>query len=755
MATLSLEQIQAKAVETRGAARDMAGRLSLAFDDLLGGVRSGSEDPVLSALLDEVLIELVRRVGWGSLVINPGSTSTKVAVYSGLKFMAEEEVHIDPGRPDGVEERARGILSWMNERGFSFPDLSGIAARGGFVAPVPTATYRVTQEMRSDLEHAPLKHASNMAVPIAMELGKLVGEDVVITITDPVTSDEVDLVHRITGSSRIRSDGSGAHYLNMKAVCELAGRVLGREKESPHLIACHMGGGVSAARCSNGRMVQVVHAFGKIPSANRAGALPLMQLIRALESDRYGVEDLRREVIESRGGLLSLAGTNNFKALFDFRSNGATERQIEKIDLVIEFFANRVAAGIMELAACEEAIDAILLTGGLARNAEFVELIERRLPLPVPVVRVPGSVESQALAAGLIRVFADPKSRSNYTEARDLLAEKRAAEDELLDVVIFESTNSHEARKPMASLGEIIESAHRTEKAPTIAIVGADNEEALLAAKLANEDGAGPLARFVLLGPYAKISELAWELDVPVDEQSYFVVDSDNPIASAVELIKSGEVDTLLKGSITTANLLRGYFEGLKAMGRADRNTRFSHLGFFEIPGRNKLIGVTDAAINPNPDLETRVAILENALRALHLLGIKRPKVAVISSTEKPTQKVISSIEGEEIAERFAGRDDLIIEGPLSVDLSMSPESAREKGYKGRIQGDADLLLVPTLDVGNAVYKSFTITGGATVAGVVLGSGAPLALASRGDNARSKLASIALALVLGRKWMKS
>ncbi len=98
----------------------------------------------------------------------------------------------------------------------------------------------------------------------------------------------------------------------------------------------------------------------------------------------------------------------------------------------------------------------------------------------------------------------------------------------------------------------------------------------------------------------------------------------------------------------------------------------------------------------------------------------------------------------------FAGRDDVIVEGPLSVDLSLSPESAREKGYKGQIRGDADLLLVPTLDVGNAAYKSFTVTGRATIAGAVVGGDRPLVLTSRGDSARSKLSSIALAIVLAR-----
>jgi phosphate butyryltransferase len=126
----------------------------------------------------------------------------------------------------------------------------------------------------------------------------------------------------------------------------------------------------------------------------------------------------------------------------------------------------------------------------------------------------------------------------------------------------------------------------------------------------------------------------------------------------------------------------------------------------------------------------------------------------VISATENASDKVLSSMEAKEIARRFAGRDDLVIEGPISVDLALSPESAREKGYGGLIRGDADLLLVPTIDVGNAIYKSLTVAGGATTAGAVIGGAAPIVLTSRGDSARSKLASIAFAIVLARRSRK-
>jgi phosphate butyryltransferase len=302
-----------------------------------------------------------------------------------------------------------------------------------------------------------------------------------------------------------------------------------------------------------------------------------------------------------------------------------------------------------------------------------------------------------------------------------------------------------------ARLDDVIAVASAEGERCTVAVVGADNEEALLAAKQANEAGPRPLARFLLVGPYSRISQLSWELDVAIDQDNLVIVDAGDPVETAVELMRAGLADTLMKGSVTTAALLKGYLGYLKGKGLTGRGLRLSHLGMFEIPGRSKLVGITDAAINTYPDVEARIEILENALDALHLLGYQRPKVAVVSAVEKPSKAVTSSVEGEVIATRFQGRQDLIIEGPLSVDLALSPQSAREKGYRGRIQGDADLLLVPDIDAGNAIYKAFTVTSGAALAGAVIGGEVPFILTSRGDSSRSKFASVALVLALTRR----
>lgn len=741
-----------KARSGRAAARDLGDRMEARFARLLQEVQIGSEDPILTHLVGDEVASVVRRTGWSTLVLNPGSTSTKVAVYNGLSLIAKDEIPNDSGNEEDVRARAERVAAWIQKVGLHLHELSGIAARGGFLAKVPTGTYRVTPAMLDDLSRAEFSHASNLSVPMAMAIAEMIHSDVVVSVTDPVTCDEVDTLYRITGSKAVRTDGAAGHYLNLHALARLWERVFEADPQTTHLGLCQMGGGMSAMRYLGGRMVQTVGAFGNIPSANRAGKLPLKEVMSMLASGDYHLDQLRAEVTETGGGLLALAGTDSFARFHDTDPSELGPRQLEKRQLVDDWFAARVAAGILELTAATRPLDAVILSGGLAHDEGFCAKVKDLIHLPVPVVRAPGSVEYQALAAGLLRLAAKPEDQRSYVEARDSLAERRRAEDALLDTEIFEPTKSQKRKaNVLSSLDDIIDAARPTGELPMVAIAGADNEEALLAAKLAAGDPKNRLARFVLLGPYAKVSHLAWELDVPIDEENFFIVDTADPVGRAVELLDADVVDLMMKGSVTTAGLLKGYFQGLKKKGLTGSGLMLSHIGLFEIPGRTKLVAVSDAAINPQPSLEQRVSILENALGALHDLGLQRPKVAVISATEKVSDKVISSVEAKDIAERFGDREDLIIEGPISVDLSLSPESAREKGYTGKIRGDADLLLVPTIDVGNAIYKAFTVTSHATIAGAVIGGDVPLVLTSRGDSARSKLSSIALALVLAKK----
>lgn len=690
------------------------------------------------------------------LCINPGSTSTKVALYHGTTLEAADEVHIPPDFADGIESRADAILRWIEGRGVGRGELTGIACRGGFVKPVPTGTYDVCGEMVEDLAEPRIQHASNMAIPIGMMIRERFSGDgeVFVSMTDPVASDEMDTTARLTGIARLLRDGAGAHYLNHNAVHRLSAALLGSPQEKLVTIGAHLGGGISIVRHQGGRIADLVNAFAGVPSANRSGSIQLDVLLDAIDDNRISLAELRRYLYKA-GGLIDLTGTNDFRALLHFRDSGAVEQQRRKIEHVIEFMAYSIAGAVMKLAAVEGAIDLVMLTGGLSRSAEFTGRVRRKLFPYFPVVIVPGSIEHESMVAGHLRARYVPGSVGDYAAERDALRRRRGAEQELLATEIFSAP--HLRRKentPVTSLDELMYLARAMvakSRAPRVAIVGADNEDAIAAAKQANEDGRFPVAKFVLVGDYYEVNRLAWEYDIKVDGDNYRIADADDPVARAVELLDAGEADLLMKGSVKTSQIMGGALRYLKRSGRIEPGRAYSHVGFFQIPTYPKLLAVTDAALIPNPDNELRVKILENALRVCRYLNIVNPRVAVISAVETVNPSVESSKVAAEFAEIFAGRDDCIVEGPLSLDVAMDPHSAREKHYQGRIRGNADILLMPDIEAGNVVYKSLTVSSGAYLAGAIVGAGIPIVLTSRGDSARSKLASICLACIVAMK----
>lgn len=690
------------------------------------------------------------------LCVNPGSTSTKLALYRGLELAAAEEVHIPPDFSDGVDTRTEAIVGWVKKQGLGRGDLTGIACRGGFVQPVPAGTYEVCGEMVEDLQEPRIVHASNMAIPIGLGLREeLAGDEpFLITTTDPVASDEMETVARITGIGKILRDGSGAHYLNQKAVHRLVGSLLGRGGEELTTIGAHLGGGISILKHSGGMVTDLENAFSGIPSANRSGNIPLDCLLQAIDEGEISLPELKKYLFRE-GGLINLTGTNDFRALVHFRDAGAVKRQREKIELIVEFLARNVAGAVMKLAADEGAIDIVILTGGLSRSSEFVGRVKGKLLPYFPVVVIPGSIEHEALVAGHLRGRFLAAGLKNYSAEKDRLRKRRAREKSLLDTEIF--TLPHLRKKenaPVTSLDELVYMARSMVaklEAPRIAIVGAENEDAVAAAKQANEEGRYPVAKFLLVGDYYEVSRLAWEFDVTVDGDNYTIVDTDRPVERAVGLLESGEADLLMKGGVKTEEIMRGALSYLKESGRLEKGRIYSHVGVFQIPTYPKLLLVTDAAVNPDPDRDFKRKILENALAVAGYLNITRPKVAVISAVESMNPSVESSMLAAELAEEYRGRDDCIVEGPLSLDVAMDPRSASEKDYPGLIRGNADILLMPDIEAGNVVYKTLTISSGAYLAGSVVGAGIPIILASRGDSARSKLASICLACIVAMK----
>ena len=218
--------------------------------------------------------------------------------------------------------------------------------------------------------------------------------------------------------------------------------------------------------------------------------------------------------------------------------------------------------------------------------------------------------------------------------------------------------------------------------------------------------------------------------------------------ASAVELVRRGSADAIMKGYVHTDVFMRALLDadrGLRVAGR-----RVSHIFVTDIPSYHKLLYITDAAINIKPDLEAKRQILVNAIELAHLMGVASPKVAVLSAVETVNPQIDSTVDAACLTV-MATRGQIpgaTVDGPLAFDLAISAAAASEKHVKSEVAGDVDIVLVPDLVAGNILAKDLEYLAGASAAGVVMGLSAPVLLNSRSDSSEARLAAIALAVLL-------
>ena len=294
-------------------------------------------------------------------------------------------------------------------------------------------------------------------------------------------------------------------------------------------------------------------------------------------------------------------------------------------------------------------------------------------------------------------------------------------------------------------LSELIERA-KNKPRKKIAVAAAEDEPVLKALKSALEQG---IATPVLVGDKAKIEKIAKAIDFDLSDIQ--IVHNDKGATEsariAVSLVKNGEADILMKGFVSTGALLRAVLnkeEGLR------KGSVLSHVAFFESPHYHKLLGVTDAAMNMDPDFDTKVHILNNAVEACHKIGIDNPKVAVIAAVEVVNSKMEATVHAAMLKtmsdrKQFNG---CIVDGPLAIDNAINKEAAEHKGIDSVVAGDCDMILAPNLEAGNMFYKSLNFLGGASVAAVIMGAAVPIVLTSRADSDSSKMHSIALAAAM-------
>ena len=249
----------------------------------------------------------------------------------------------------------------------------------------------------------------------------------------------------------------------------------------------------------------------------------------------------------------------------------------------------------------------------------------------------------------------------------------------------------------------------------------------------------------ILCGPADRIRRVA--KDLSVDVERYEIVDvphSHAAAARAVELVRVGRAEVLMKGSLHTDELMA---EVVKRDGGLRSERRVSHVFVMDVPTYHKALMVTDAAVNIAPTLEDKRDIIQNAVDLAHALHTHQPKVAILSAVETVTARIPSTIEAAALC-KMADRGQItgaILDGPLAFDNAISAEAARIKHIMSPVAGDADILVVPDLEAGNMLAKNLTFMARADAAGIVLGARAPIILTSRADNERTRLASCAVA----------
>ncbi|MGL4392621.1 MAG: bifunctional enoyl-CoA hydratase/phosphate acetyltransferase [Fusobacteriaceae bacterium] len=253
----------------------------------------------------------------------------------------------------------------------------------------------------------------------------------------------------------------------------------------------------------------------------------------------------------------------------------------------------------------------------------------------------------------------------------------------------------------------------------------------------------------ILIGDEKKICEISESLGI--DTKNYQIINILDQIEcckKAVSLIKEKKADILMKGFVDTFVILREVLNsecGLRISGK-----QMSHVVLFNSPSYHKTILVTDPAMNMSPTLEEKKKLIENGVQVMQSLGVKIPKVAVLCALEKVNQKMIATVEASELQKM--NQDGIIknciVSGPLAFDLAISKEAVNHKKVSDPVAGDADILLVPNIESGNILYKSFIYFAKVEAAAVIVGASAPFVLTSRSDSEITKLNSILLAVAI-------
>ncbi len=348
------------------------------------------------------------------LAVNPGSTSTKIAVYKNETEQFRETVEHSNQElsryksvTDQYEMRKEAVLSYLKKMGFDVKRLSAVVGRGGLLPPVKSGAYRVNKAMLDRLINRPVaEHASNLGAVIAYHIASPL--EIPAYIYDSVAVDELEDVARLSGLPEIDRK-SLSHALNMRAVAIKTAEKLNKSYHDMNIIVAHLGGGISISVHKGGQMIDIVSDDEGPFSPERAGRVPCMLLAKLCYSGKYDHRTMMKR-LRGNGGLVAYLGTNKAVEVEDRIKNGDKEAE-----LVYYAMAYQVAKGIGELATVVMGdVDRIIITGGIAYSRIMTEWIKERVKFIAPVEIMPGENELEALALGALRVLRGEEQYHEY-----------------------------------------------------------------------------------------------------------------------------------------------------------------------------------------------------------------------------------------------------------------------------------------------------------------------------------------------------
>jgi len=350
------------------------------------------------------------------LAINPGSTSTKIALYENENEVfcktldhPVEEIEKYNNVQEQFEMRKEVVLSFLKENGYNVNELSAVVGRGGMVPSVKSGAYRVNEIMVDRLKNKPvIEHASNLGALIAYEIASRI--DVSAYIYDSVRVDELNDIARISGMPDIPRT-STSHALNSRAMAMKVAAKYGKKYSDMNLVVAHLGGGISVSVHENGRMVDILADDEGPFSPERAGKVPCSPLIDLCYSGKYDKGTMKKK-LRGNGGLKAYLNTVDVREVLKMIEDGN-----ENAKIILKAMAYQVAKGIGELATVVEGkVDAIVITGGIAYSDVITSWIKKRVEFIAPVEIMAGENEMESLALGTLRVLKGEEEAREYVE---------------------------------------------------------------------------------------------------------------------------------------------------------------------------------------------------------------------------------------------------------------------------------------------------------------------------------------------------